>query len=207
MISSPFLLMIIFFRNSLLAALVSVIFYTSSQAAPYSNNTRIALSLMDFGYQEFDDNNALLNREDGYLPGLTLSVDAPASRWSLTTELSLYAKDVLYDGQTQSGTPVQSRTDETIFDISLMLSKELGGKSLSPEQLYYGLGYRHWRRDIRDTRTTGGVPISGLLEIYQIPYVILGSRWDMARSNNTKWTLDLRLTHTFLSNMTVELFE
>ena len=205
--SRPFLLVTLLLRNSLLVMLVPAFLYTSVQAAPYSNNTRIALSLMDFGYQEFDDNNASLNREDGYLPGLTLSVDAPASRWSLTTELSLYAKDVLYDGQTQSGTPIQSRTDETIVDVSLMLSKELVDKSLSPEQLYYGLGYRHWRRNIRDTRTAAGTPVSGLLEIYRIPYVLLGSRWDMARSNNTKWTLDLRLTHTFLSEMSVELYE
>ena len=80
MISRPFLLVFIFLRNSLVAVLVPAFLYTPVQAAPYSNNTRIALSLMDFGYQEFDDNDVILNREDGYLPGLTLSVDAPASR-------------------------------------------------------------------------------------------------------------------------------
>jgi hypothetical protein len=163
--SRPFLLITFLLHNSLLVVFLLGVLCTATQAAPYSNNTRIALSLMDFGYKEFDDNDVILNREDGYLPGFTLSVDAPISRWSLTTELSLYAKDVLYDGQTQSGIPLQSRTDETIFDVSLMLSKELAGKSLSPEQLYYGLGYRHWRRDIRDTRTAAGAPVSGLLEI------------------------------------------
>ena len=205
--SRPFLLMVIFLRKSLLAVLVVGIFYTSAQAASYSNNTRIAFSLMDFGYKEFDDNDEILNREDGYLPGFTLSIDAPNSSWPLTTEISLYARDVLYDGQTQTGTPIPSRTDEIIFDLSLMLSKKLVGRNLSPEQLYYGIGYRYWRRDIRDTRTAAGIPVSGVLEIYQIPYVLLGSRWDVARSERINWSLDLRLTHTVLSKMTVKLFE
>jgi hypothetical protein len=209
MISRPFLLITLLLRNSLLAVFLIGVFCAETQAAPFSNNTRLALSFMDFSYKEFDDDDELLNREAGLLPGLTISMDAPASRWPLTTELSLYARDVLYDGQTQPpfSIPVESRTDEFIVDFSLKLTHLFNGKSLLPEQLYYGVGYRYWRRDIRDTKTAMGVPVSGLLELYKIPYVLLGSRWDLARSNNIGWTLDLRLTHTFLSEMTVELFE
>jgi len=205
--SRPFLLTVHFFRYNLLALFLLGVFCTATQAAPSSNSTRLALSFMDFGYKEFNDNDEILNREDGLLPGLTLSMDNKVGNWLMTGELSLHDNDVLYDGQTQTGTPLKSRTDETILDFSLKIRENLIGENIFLEQLYYGMGYRYWKRDIRSTKTPSGTPVSGLLEIYQIPYVFLGSRWDFAKSEHINWSLDLRLTHTVLSKMTLELFE
>ena len=187
-----------------------LLFYASSvvaQVSPSKNDTWLSLSFMNFSYKEFDDDDDLLNREDGLLPGISLSIDNQVRKILMTGELSFYVNDVLYQGQTQSGIPVDSRTDTFIYDFSLSITHLLTGKSLLPERIYYGIGYRHWDRNIRDTETDTGIPVMGIHEVYRLPYVLLGSRWNFARSDNFSGSLNLRITHTVASEMFVNLFE
>lgn len=205
-ISRPFLLMTQSHKY-LLVIFLFCAFSTAAHALPVKNETHLALSLMDFGYKEFDDDDDLLNREDGLLPGISLSIVKPVRRLLMTGELSFYVNDVLYQGQTQSGIPVDSRTDTFIYDFSLSITHILVGKSLLPERIYYGIGYRHWDRNIRDTETDAGIPVMGIHEVYRLPYVLLGSRWNFVRSDNFSGSFNFRITHTVASEMFVNLYE
>lgn len=204
--SRPFLLMTRS-HKILLTIFLFCVSYTGAHASSVENETRLAFSFMNFSYKEFDDDDDLLNREDGLLPGVSLSIVKPVRRLLMTGELSFYVNDIQYDGQTQSGTPVESRTDTFIYDFSLSITHIFEGKSLLPERLYYGMGYRHWDRDIRDTETATGIPVMGLHEVYRLPYVLVGSRWDIITSENFSGSLELRVHHTVGAEMFVNLYE
>ena len=57
---------------NLLTAILFSLICTAAQASPTTNEKRVAISFMDFGYKEFDDEDVVLNSEDGLLPGITL---------------------------------------------------------------------------------------------------------------------------------------
>lgn len=187
--------------------LLCCVFSTVTYASSSNTDTRLSLSFMNFDYRELDDNDEQLNREHGPLPGFSLNMDNRVLGVLMTGEFSLYVSDVQYDGQTQSGIPVESRTDTFIYDFSLSITHILSGRSLLPERIYYGMGYRHWDRNIRDTETDTGVPVMGLHEVYRLPYVLLGSRWNLFNTESVNGSINLRVIHTVASEMFVNLFE
>lgn len=159
-------------------------------------------SLQDFNYKEFDDNGSLLDREDGTLPGLIFGLERPRGRWVLGGRFSYYAGSVDYDGQTNTGTPITTRTDEKISEIE--------GRAeywLRPEDrwaVYGGLGYRYWARDIRPTRTAGGQPVSGLFEVYDWWLVFFGTKVELYNKNASRWSLDLRVLRILAPELRVD---
>ena len=156
----------------------------------------IGLSVMEFGYKEFSDRDQLLDREDGLLPGLLLGVMQPWNNWFGQLEGGIYSGQVTYDGQTQSGIPLQTATDELIIDSSLQLGYWFNRLKRFNYAFYAGLGYRFWRRDIRPTALTDGTPIFGLLETYQWKYASLGSKAKFKQSDNVYWKIDVQLMRT-----------
>lgn len=160
------------------------------------------LSLLDFNYKEFDDDGSLLDREDGTLPGLIFGLERPRGPWVLGGRFSYYAGSVDYDGQTNTGTPITTRTDEKISEIE--------GRAeywLRPEDrwaVYGGLGYRYWARDIRPTRTAGGQPVSGLFEVYDWWLVFFGTKVELYNKNASRWSLDLRVLRILAPELRVD---
>jgi hypothetical protein len=134
--------------------------------------------MQDIGYQEFNDYDVLLDREDGLLPGLTMEF---GQQWqSLTASLRFEVIDgvAYYDGQTQGGSPLKTRSDERIVMLSALLRYPL---QLLPEfrpTFIAGLGYREWRRSIRATSTS-----TSLYEVYRWPYWTLGAAANLWRQN------------------------
>ncbi len=142
--------------------LIAQLLYTSSGVVSCAANAidvGVSADLMYFNYEEVDTSGATLNTEIGFLPGLTLSASHPLRTISNTVEFSLYGGRVDYDGQTQSGQPHQTQTDETIYRLLYRLSwAPVNGQG----ELYAKAYWQQWDRSIQPSNG-----VSGLFEQYQ----------------------------------------
>ena len=161
-------------------------------------------SLMNFGYTEFDTNDAWLDEENGVLPGLFLGGTLYWPNWYVSLALNYHFGEVEYQGQTQStdpalsGMPISSRSDTDIFDTTA-----IAGYQFSAVTVYGGLGYYFWRRNIQPTMTDNGLPVAGLLEFYSWTYAILGLNTPLTRDEDFHLNLDVRATRMLQANMEV----
>lgn len=125
----------------------------------YALEIGASADLMYFNYEEFDTTGTSLNSETGFLPGLTLSASQPYKAIHNTVKFSIYGGQVDYNGQTQSGQPHQTNTDESIYRILYKIS-------WSPENyqsIFYARTYwQQWDRNILSNKG-----VSGLFERYQ----------------------------------------
>ena len=145
-----------------------------------------APAVADFDFREFDD-GAQLNREEGRLLGANLSVSTQWQHLVLEGALSYLVGDVPYRGQTQSGRPVQSRTDEEIWEGELRLGWRIYTGTAVEFRLYGGMGYRDWDRDIQSTASA-----SGLFENYYWPYGLLGAQLSWSDNESSHWLFELQ---------------
>ena len=160
----------------------------------------IGAAVLDFGYQEFSDSGKRLNREDGAIPGLGIGISHSFARWLLSGDFSYHAGDVTYRGQTNTGIPITSHTDQEIVAMTLRIEYwqattmliQGGGLGYNAA-LYLGVGYHDWVRDIQPTRTAGGAPVSGLFEVYQWWLGFMGAKAVLYESRHADWLLDARL--------------
>ncbi len=155
-------------------------------------------SILNFDYTEFDKSNAIFNREYGILPGVKTGIKRTKGAVQVQAQLAYHGNNVRYEGQTQRGNPARSRTDEKITELSLLLKGFITESNLTSSALYGGLGYRHWRRDIKSTRTA-----SGLLEYYMWPYWILGTTVSYHFQPKTQLQFDVRITQPINPSMRV----
>jgi len=156
--------------------------------------SNIEFSALRFDYREYDDAGKLLDRENGTLPGVVLGLARIEGNWSLNGRFSWHNGNVLYDGQTNTGVPVRSRTDENIMNTSVSLERRIGASTDAWQLAFYGgVGYRFWARDIRATSTSSGQPVDGLSEIYRWRYFFLGGKTLLYRTGMCDWRLDLQL--------------
>jgi len=79
----------------------------------------MAFSATQFHYEE-SVNGGVLDRENGLLPGLDAELGYARGAWFARGALRYHDDTADYDGQTQDGTLVASRTDEGILDVSLL---------------------------------------------------------------------------------------
>jgi hypothetical protein len=157
---------------------------------------RADISAMNFDYREYDDGR-LLDRESGGLPGLAFYLTVSRGRWSLGGRLGWQAGMVSYDGQTDTGIPIQTRTRENLLDTSVRIAHRLQDAAGRGTALYGGFGYRYWGRQIRSTVTSGGTPVSGLNEYYRWKYFFFGGETTICRGNRSRWWLDVRVQRPY----------
>ncbi|EDN67823.1 secreted protein [Beggiatoa sp. PS] len=104
-----------------------------------ATNTKISItgdfgfSIMDFSYKEFKKNGQLFNHEYGTLPGLKIGMMKNFKQGFFSTTFSYHLNDVNYKGETQSGMPLKTRTDEKFFDFSFLFGRRL--KNNAPSYL------------------------------------------------------------------------
>jgi len=143
-----------------------------------AGNTGIYAKVESFTWKEYGDNGSQLLKESGpiYAVGGSVSPDTVGSL-VLRAKGELFIGTVDYDGQTQSGRPVETDTDYT----GLKAEGDLGWRitetddcSLEP---FVGLGYRRWQRDIQDT-----VGAIGYEETWRSLYSRLGIRGEYTGS-------------------------
>ncbi|HEB80255.1 MAG TPA: hypothetical protein ENI71_00070 [Chromatiales bacterium] len=167
-------------------------------AAPGIWQVSLAFSATQFHYEE-SVNGGVLDRENGLLPGLDAGLGYARGAWFAHGALRYHGDAVDYDGQTQSGILVASRTNEGILDVSLLGGhrwRRLGRWRVSA---YGGLGYRRWQRDIRST------PIaSGVFETYRWGYGFLGATIGRRLGARARWSLDGRVSRTMGARVAVD---
>jgi hypothetical protein len=151
----------------------------------------LAAAAMDFDYKEYA-HNARLDHEDGTLYGLAGGVQAGWNALLFEGELSWFGNDVNYEGQTQGGTPVQTRTDEKILDGQARAGWRFRRQEKLQYQFYGGLGYRDWQRDIKSTPTAAGVR-----ETYTWWYGLLGGRGLYRADHRTTWLAEVQFMRPF----------
>ena len=161
-------------------------------------------TVLDFGYQEFDDSGTLLNREDGAIPGVAVSLSHWHGSWLFVGDFSYHAGSVAYSGQTNTGIAITTRTHQAIVDMALRTEYWQDTTTGLEYAFYFGTGYHRWERDIRPTRTAGGAPVSGLFETYQWWLGFAGVRVVPYESDRARWLLDARLTRTVNPTITVD---
>lgn len=165
-------------------------------------NLQSGLSLMNFDYREFEDAGRLLDRESGSIPGIVFDLAGAKDRWTVGGRFSWHADDVLYDGQTTTGIPIRTRTEENILDTSVRIERSLDSDFTPGLTVYGGFGYRYWGREIRPTYTSSGQRVDGLFEMYRWTYLFVGGKTAVYRTDRFRGSLDARVLRPY--NPTVE---
>lgn len=177
---------------------------TAGEAQPAVRwNGQIDLSWMDFDYREYDDGR-LLDREHGGIPGAVFTLTGEKGLWAVSGRFSWHVGDVLYDGQTNTGIPISTHTEESILDTSVRIARGIGPVEDPELTLYGGVGYRYWGRDIRSTYTGSGEPVNGLYEIYRWKYLFFGGETAIYRTGSSRWSLDAQVMRPYRPTIEVD---
>jgi len=188
-----------------LCATLALLGPLDSKAQPQEGSEiEIGAAVLNFGYKEFSESGKLLDREDGNIPGAMLRFSHPRKPFLFAGEVSYYGGDVVYDGQTNTGIPITTRTGERIVDTAVRAEYWEATPAGFNYALYAGAGYRRWERDIRPTRTAAGAPVSGLFEIYQWWFGLLGAKLTLSESPQARWLLDARVVRPVNPSITVD---
>lgn len=173
----------------------------NATAAEYERESSVGVGFMDFTYKEFGDDGALLDREDGALPGIAARFARRRGSWALAGGAGVHAGDVAYDGQTNTGVPITTRSGAEITDLYLRTELRSPFSRSWDSAFYFGVGYSRWSRDIRPTTTASGAPVQGLFEVYEWWRFLLGAYVTLAGSTHAGWRVDTQVFRT--SNSTV----
>jgi hypothetical protein len=158
------------------------------------------MGLQHFNYQEFDLQGTNLNSEEGLLPGIDLGLSHENGDWMFAGLFTCYNGQVSYDGQTQSGKPIQTKTDETLWYLGGDVGRRFTTPIVDVLVLYGSLAYRLWERDIKGIKN-----VTGLFEKYHWWEVAAGTRIPFAQRKNGFWQLDSALLYIINPTLEVEL--
>lgn len=179
-------------QSSLILFVLALFIPVHAETNENTANLLLDASLLHFSYQEFDDNGKLLDKEEGFLPGGKIGLQKNLGRWSLLATVGAYGGYVDYTGQTQTGTPITTRTMQNIVDTTLLAEYWLATGSGTRYAPYAGAGYHYWHRNIQPTHTASGQPVSGLVETYTWYYGLLGLKAEFYKTPDLTWLLDAR---------------
>lgn len=158
----------------------------------------IGPAIMAFDFKEYAGGERLV-REHGTLYGLAGGVRGGGHSLLMEAEFSWFGNDVTYDGQTQAGAPLRTRTDEQIVDGLGRIGWRFRRQQRLQYQLFGGLGYRHWNRDIQSTSAADGVR-----ETYTWWYATLGGRGLYQEDARTSWVAEAQLLRPLDPRLDVE---
>jgi hypothetical protein len=170
---------------SLIFLLLTV--YCSSAFAGSTRVTSgfVSLAASQFKYEEYGADGKQLLTEKGFLPGILTGLDFNKAGWFLKGEVGYYNGEVDYTGQTNTGMPIATTTDEEILKASIRVGRWLIQSDGWRLGLLGGFGLRWWWRDIRSVGQ-----VNGLSETYTTKFWLLGARFEQAFSERI--TVSLR---------------
>jgi hypothetical protein len=178
---------------------LAVFFSQSTSAAKI--DYQLGVGLMGFNYAEYDDNNAFLDGDSGFIPGVLQKLKLDTEKSYTEFVGNIYANTIQYDGQTQGGTPL--KTDSFAFIIDTHVKYGLKLSHARHHGPYVGLGFRYWLRNIRAGTDVNGNSVAGLLEQYYWSYGLLGYAGNFRVSENFTLGFDIRHTYMFNAKMDV----
>lgn len=176
----------------MLCALLALLVPLETNAQPQDGSElAIAGSMLHFGYEEFDENGSLLDRDEGYIQGFTLGLNQTFDRWVFAADFSYHGGGAIYTGKTQTGIPASTRTMEYITDFALRTEYW----AESDYAFYAGAGQHHWDRDILAGKDANGMPVSGMRECYSWWTSFIGAKAVMYETSSVSWIADASLRH------------
>lgn len=178
--------------------LVGILFSSLAWSTP-SIQFGIGVDAMYFDYREFDEQDILLNKEEGLLPGLVVSAGLDWQNWYGEVNYQYNWGTVDYTGQTTLGTPITTDTEEDIVDINIIVGRYFGKATSYRSAIYAGLGYYYWERDILPVGM-----VNGLFETYEWSYALLGGKFSLLKSGKGGLLLDIRLRRMLDATMEVD---
>jgi len=183
-----------------------ILFISKTAISSETSSTEILLgiSMLNFGYKEFNSNDIELDQEDGTIPGISFAITHQSQQWLSDFKLTYHKGLVDYIGQTQTGIPVTSRTDTRYLDYSLSFGKWLKLDNLPRFAVFAGFGQHSWQRNIRSTTTNTGAAVSGLNEKYYWDYLLIGTKLEIISSPKNLWTFDIQYNHMMNAKIDVE---
>ena len=179
-------------RQYVSLALVLFTIFTIRTAS--ANTLEITPTLYYFYYQEFDQNDLLLDTEEGAIPGVKLSYGDITNFDSLKFNASFYAGSADYTGLTQLGMPHETETDESLIKLGISYIQHEG--TFFPGFLFAGLHYWYWDRDIL---TRNGV--QGLHELYTWYETEIGLKFYLSENQQSGYWLELSAMYNFKPEM------
>jgi hypothetical protein len=130
-------------------------------------------------------------QETGTLYGLFLDWDtAPQRRLTVLGNLAVVLSNLKYDGSTQSGIPVKSKTSDHLWMGELALGLHLGAQNKA--MVYAGIGSRYWTDIIEDSTTTVGVTALGYRREITYLYAPVGVRLGGTLSERWRVVVDAK---------------
>ena len=187
-----------------LAGITLFLVSASLPAAEIEHTLAIGGELLWFDYREFDENDVLLDKETGPLPGFAANWQLKSPRWFLAAEAEIAPGIVAYDGQTQTGTPTRTDTRTLLFDARLLGGYRFGPAARHRHRLYAGAGYHYWYRDILSGTASDGTSVAGLLETYQWAWLLFGTRLTLWQNPAHALQLDARYRWMLAGTMGVD---
>jgi hypothetical protein len=131
-------------RRYLSTGVILLILLSTKSAC--ANTLEISPTLYLFSHQEFDQNNTLLNEDEGEIPGIKLSYADVTERDSIKFNASFFNGSIDNTGETLVGTPNVTETEAQLFKLGISYAQhEL---TVFPGLLFAGLHYWNWDRDI-----------------------------------------------------------
>lgn len=177
------------------AVLLSLFFL--SQLTVAESFLGVGTGINYFDYQEFDEFDQTLNKETGYLPGVSLSYHYLKDSFGIRLAGGYFSGEVDYSGETQTGAPLKTQTEETLFD----LETELLWHPVTPDLGFYAkLQWFEWqRRILASTRSIE------LYEVYQWQNVEAGFVANLVEFSQGHVTLKFGLAHTKNGRIRIDL--
>jgi hypothetical protein len=157
-----------------------------ADASSIATSVWLGATVMEFDYEEFDDQDDSLDREDGVLPGVNAGASIEGDRWFVESGLLWSYGRVDYHSPEDD-----SETDEQILNLEVIAGTPLFASGRQQVSLVAGAGYRNWQRDIYSTPTA-----NGLNETYQWYYWLLGLRGEHEFNKRTRVVADVQFTRT-----------
>ncbi len=171
---------------------------SQSMAEPVASGVvaEAGVSTTRFDYREYDDGGSVLDAEKAGIPGVSFKLWQRLAEWEWEGIASSQQGRADYAGETNTGVPYNTRTDETIRDVALRVSRHFEGAH--SWALYGGLGYRRWDRDILPGT------VGGLFESYCWPYIWLGTKIAFFQDERTQIMLDVGLLRPLSPQLRVD---
>lgn len=190
-----------------LVTIFSLLFFLLPLAyAQEQDGLRLLLGsdLQRFDYSEYSDQGELLDRENGFLPGVLLGVGRDQGPWQIAGQVSLHTGGVTYTGQTNGGVPITTTTEQQISNVELRAGYQFRQTQQVRQILYFGAANHFWRRNIQPTSTSSGMPVRGLLETYRWWQAFLGIKMLSNKTSSFDWGLDVRLTRIIAPRIEID---
>ena len=133
----------------------------------------LTIGSTDFYFEENDLNGTELLNESANLLSLGLNLRADYAGWQWRGQFIITDGEADYDGQTQTGTPHQTVTEELILDNLIAARRVVSEQGALRYSVGGGIGYRYWERAImpRFNPIRNSV-VNGLYEEYHWPYLL-----------------------------------